>query len=530
MPSAFPRPAVSSLESGQFDLLVIGGGITGCGIARDAVLRGLRVALVEKADFASGTSSRSSRLVHGGVRYLEHGHLRLVFEASVERRLLLALAPHLVRPLAFTWPVYADARVPRWKLVAGLTLYDALALFRNVARHRWLRSGETALHEPHLRSAGLHGAAVYYDAATDDSRLTLVNALDAIAAGATVLNHVRCDALLRDGAGRVEGASVTDVLTGRTATVRAHVVAQAIGPWTGGTVRGSTGVHITVPRDRVGNAGALTLTAPSDGRVMFTLPAGSHTIIGTTETPTTSAPDEVRATEADVRYLLDAVNHFFPEAHLTREDVVTAWAGVRPLVQGSGSLGSASREHHVAQEPGLLTITGGKLTTYRVMAADVVNATEKMLGRKVTKSPTLERALHGGELPDVAAEVERVRRDTGLSAGRAAHLIHSYGSHWPHVWGIALAMRDGASPVVPGLPYLVAEIPHAARAERACTVGDVLIRRTHLAFELPDQGRSIAPRIAALMAPELGWDAAQQGLEVVRYAEEAERMFAIEPL
>lgn len=521
-------PSLARLASGQFDLLVVGGGVTGCGVARDAALRGLRVALVEKGDFASGTSSRSSRLVHGGVRYLEHGHLRLVFEASAERRRLLRLAPHLVRPLAFTWPVYDEARVPRWKLLAGLTLYDALALFRNVAPHRWLRSGETALHEPHLRCDGLHGAAVYYDALTDDSRLTLVNALDAITMGADVLNYVRCDRLLRDGAGRVEGAAVTDVLTGRSTIVRAHVVAQAIGPWTAGAVRGSTGVHITVPRGRAGNAGALTLTSPSDGRVMFMLPAGAHTIIGTTETPTASGPDEVRATEADVQYLLDAANHFFPDAALTRDDVVSAWAGVRPLVQGSGSLGSASREHHVAQEPGLLTITGGKLTTYRVMAADIVDATERMLGRKVSKSPTLEHPLHGGELPDVAAEVERVRRDTGLPAGRAAHLVHSYGSHWPHVWGAALSIPDGASAIVQGLPYLVAEVVYAARAERARTVGDVLIRRTHLAFELRDQGRSLAPRIAALMGTDLGWDDAQQQREVLRFIEEADRIFRIE--
>lgn len=527
MPPANARPSLAALESGHFDLLVVGGGITGCGVARDAALRGLRVVLVEKGDFASGTSSRSSRLVHGGIRYLEHGHLRLVFEASAERRRLLALAPHLVRPLAFTWPVYRGQRLPWWKLVAGLTLYDALALFRNVARHRWLRPAKVRADEPRLRSDELTGAAVYYDAATDDARLTLANALGAADAGAVVMNYTRSDSLLRDPSGRVAGANLTDMLTGRTATVRAHVVVQAIGAWTSGSVRGSAGAHITVPRERIGNTGALTLTAPDDGRVMFTLPAGSHTIIGTTETPTTSPPDVVRATESDVRYLLRAANHYFPDAQLTPDDVVSAWAGVRPLVAGSGTLGSASREHHIAHAPGVLTITGGKLTTYRVMAADAVDAVQRTSGGKPTKSPTRDRPLPGGDLRDITAEIERVRRDTALPDDRAGHLVQTYGSEWPHVWAVALGVPDGADALVPGLPYLVAEPVYAARCELACTVADVIIRRTHLAFELRDQGRSIAPRIAALMGSVLGWDAARQADEVQRYDGEAEQMFSI---
>ena len=528
MPPALTRPPLDSLESTPFDVLVIGGGITGCGVARDAALRGLRVALVEKDDFASGTSSRSSRLVHGGVRYLEHGHLGLVFEASAERRRLLALAPHLVRPLAFTWPVYAGARVPRWKLVAGLALYDALALFRNVARHRWLGRAALLAREPGVRSTGLGGGAVYFDAATDDARLTLANALDAVGAGALLVNHAASTALERDATGRVTGARVRDMLTGHTATVHARIVIEATGPWSGGTVRGSTGVHVTVPRERLGNAGALTLIAPSDGRVMFVLPAGAHAIIGTTETPTRTVPDEVRATEADVRYLLDAANHYFPDARLTRDDVVSAWAGVRPLVQGSGALGSASREHHIASAPGLLSITGGKLTTFRVMASDAVDAAQRALGSVPAPSPTLDAPLHGGDLPDVPAEIERVRRDTGLSGELASHLVHAYGSQWPTVWAIAREIPDGASTLAPGLPYLVAEPVHAARHEMACTVADVLIRRTHLAFELRDQGRSLAPRVAALMAMALGWDARRQADEAARYAADADRMFRVE--
>src|SRR5499426_3552546 len=236
-----------ALSNTAFDLLVIGGGITGCGIARDAALRGLRTALVEKDDFASGTSSRSSRLVHGGIRYLEHGHLHLVFEASAERRRLLRLAPHLVRPLEFVWPVYAGARIPRWKLSAGLTLYDALSLFRNVGRHRRMSREAVLAQEPSLKSEGLVGGASYFDAATDDARLTLANAMGASEAGAVVLNHAPVvEVTTKDGV--ATGAVVEDRFAPRRLAVSAAVIVTATGPW-GTAVRGSKGAHIAVPRD-----------------------------------------------------------------------------------------------------------------------------------------------------------------------------------------------------------------------------------------------------------------------------------------
>jgi glycerol-3-phosphate dehydrogenase len=277
-----------ALADGVFDLLVVGGGITGAGVARDAAARGLRVALVERDDLAAGTSSRSSRLVHGGVRYLEHGHLGLVFEASRERRTLLATAPHLVRPLAFTWPVYRGARVPRWKLAAGLALYDALSLWRNVGRHRPLGPSGVLAREPAVRSAGLVGGASYWDAATDDSRLTLATALDAEALGAVLLTHAAVAALAfrPDAAGARVRAGVRDLLGGGAAVeVRARAVVNCAGPWAdrvralaepGGppAVLGAKGVHLLVPAARVGNRGALTLAAPQDGRVVFVLPAG----------------------------------------------------------------------------------------------------------------------------------------------------------------------------------------------------------------------------------------------------------------
>ena len=523
------RRDLALLATQPFDVLVVGGGITGAGIARDATLRGLTVALVDKGDFGSGTSSRSSRLVHGGVRYLEHGHLHLVFEASAERRRLLRLAPHLVRPLAFTWPVYEGQRLPVWKLAAGLTLYDALALFRNVERHKRLRPQGVLAWEPELAPSGLRGGVRYFDAATDDARLTLANALDARAAGALVLNHVA----LVGAAGARDGLRVVrveDALTGERGELRARVIVNAAGPWsdevlgrlgaaTRQGVRGSKGSHIAVPRSRVGNRAAVTLTHPTDGRVMFALPSGSHTIIGTTDMFTEESPESVRASAGEVRYLLDAANALFPDAALTPDDVVSAWSGIRPLVPTGTSSVAASREHVITSDAGTVSITGGKLTTYRVMASEATDAAERMLGRRVSKSPTRDRPLHGGSL-DVGAAVKEAMRVVP-DATHATRLVHAYGSDWRDA--LAYCDRDEASraPVVADLPYRMGEMSWSVEREAACTLGDLLIRRTHVAFETRDSGRAAARRVAA----HLGWGDA----ELSRYDAEAERIFAITP-
>lgn len=521
--SPAPSSRLTPLGARHFDLLVIGGGITGCGIARDAVLRGLSVALVEKDDFASGTSSRSSRLVHGGVRYLEHGHLHLVFESSAERRRLLRLAPHLVRPLEFTWPVYAGARVPRWKLGVGLAMYDALAMFRNVGRHRRLGRDAVLAREPMLAAEGLRGGATYFDAATDDARLTLANAVGAREAGAVVINHAFAEPLVEGG--RAVGAAVRDSLTGAVDEVRAKCVVRAVGPWTG-SVRGSKGVHIAVPRDRVGNNDALTLLSPRDGRVLFTLPAGPHSIIGTTETTTSEPPDSVRASHDDVRYLLDAVNSFFPRASLRGDDVVSAWAGIRPLLPTRGSAGAATREHAITvDDRGVVTITGGKLTTYRVMAAQAVDTAMRRLGHAVARpSATTDSALPGGDftsLDGLIAEIARSTDDVQL----AEHLAKNHGSRWAAVWERIRA--GGARRLVDDLPYTEGELRYAVDREMALTLGDLLIRRTHLAFETRDHGRSIAARVAAVVAPLLSWDDDARRRAVGDYEAEIERTFAI---
>ncbi len=503
--------AVRALAAARFDVLVIGGGITGAGVARDAALRGLRTALVERDDFGSGTSSRSSRLIHGGVRYLEHRHFHLVFEASRERRTLLRIAPHLVRPLRFTWPVYQGARVPGWKLGAGLLLYDALALWRNVARHRRLTAAAVLGREPGLEPRGLTGGAEYFDAATDDARLTLANALAAAEADAVVVNHAEVCAIGRDDRGRATGARVRDAITGAEVTATARVIVNATGPWSDAVrrladptappgVQGSKGVHIAVPAARVGNHGAVTLLSAVDGRVMFVLPAGLHTIIGTTESETAASPADVRASAADVAYLLESVNAAFPGARLARADVRAAWAGVRPLAASgqASDAARASREHEIVREPsGVVTVTGGKLTTYRAMAAEVVDTVEAALGAEPVATRT-----HVVPLP---------------GASRVAAVD-------------ALASGDPAlgEPLIAGLPYRRADLVYGVRCEMAETLSDLLMRRTRIAFETPDAGRSVAQPVADVVGRLLGWDAAARRAAVEAYARDAERVFGID--
>ena len=539
MPLSRPA-ALRRLATEAFDLLVIGGGITGCGVARDAAMRGLRVALVERDDWASGTSSRSSRLVHGGVRYLEHGAVGLVFESSRERRTLLRIAPHLVRPLPFTWPVYAGARVPRWKLRAGLALYDALALFRNVNRHQALSRAEVLALEPGLAPAALAGGARYWDAATNDTRLTLANAVAACEAGAAAANHTTVVGLAPTTGGK-HVVTLRDALSGDGFDVVADAVVNATGPWTdelrrlagapgAAAVRGTKGVHVAVPRERLGNREALTLLSPLDGRVMFALPAGAHAIIGTTDTPTAAHPGSVRASGADVDYLLASANAFFPDARLTRDDVVSAWAGVRPLVAAghTGSAASASREHAITREPtGVLTVSGGKLTTYRAMAAEVVDAVQRALGRAPTRSATADVALPGGDAPDRAALAGTVARRLP-DERTAAHFAAAYGSRWEGAWAPAERDRTLAAPIAPGLPYLLTEVAHAASHEGARTLADVLVRRTHVAFETRDAGRAAARAAAPVLAARLDWTAAETARELARYDADVDRLFAID--
>ncbi len=494
---------MTQLSGEIFDVLVVGGGITGCGVARDAAMRGLRVALVERDDFASGTSGRSSRLVHGGIRYLEHAQLHLVHEAIRERQILLRIAPHLVKPLAFTWPVYHGARVGKIRLSAGLLVYHLMAAGRS-RRHFALNAADTLEREPSLRSAGLNGGAVYYDAATDDARLTLANALAARDQSAVVVSHARVTSILRDGK-RAVGAMVSRD-GAEEEEVRARVVVNATGIWDNGFVigerarrlRGSKGVHISVERERIGNRDALTLISPIDGRVMFCLPAGDHSIIGTTDTWTNESPEAVRADQAGVAYLLRSANHYFPRAELTRADVVSAWAGIRPLAGGAATTpGAISREHTIVTDSsGVIDVTGGKLTTYRSMAAEIVDRVQVALGGKRRRAATDLIELPGADRNVGVAQLQRENPEL-------------------------------ATPLIPSQRCTGAHLVYGVKEEMAKTLADLLIRRTRIAFETRDHGLSAAPRAADIVAAYLGWSSDEKSAQLRAYEHEVERMFSI---
>jgi glycerol-3-phosphate dehydrogenase len=527
--------ALEMLASDTFDVLVIGGGITGAGIARDAAMRGLSVALVEASDFASGTSSRSSRLIHGGVRYLEHGQLHMVFESCRERRILATIAPHLVRPLQFIWPVYEKARIRKWKLRAGLFLYDALALGRNLGRHRMLTTQILTALEPELRQMGLTGGALYFDAATDDVRLTLANILAARDAGAVVVNHLTVHDLLMTS-DSVCGARGVDMRSGFDVEINARTVVNAAGPWSDAirrmaepqahrAVRGTKGVHVAVPRDRLRHNGALTLLSPIDGRVMFVLPAGAFSIIGTTDTEYDGRPDKVRPTTSDITYLLRSANAFFPGSHLLPSDIVAAWAGVRPLVaSGDRNPDAVSREHAIGWTvPGLLSVTGGKLTTYRAMAAEVMDTIARRLRAGHRRAATHRTPLPGGDMVSLDDELALARATVG-APDIAEHLVYAYGTRWRALWQLASVDRALAERIVPELPYIAAELVWAVTHELARTLGDVLIRRTHVAFETRDHGLSVAPAAAQQLESLLEWNVDD---ELQSYRREIDALFGV---
>ena len=529
-------PPLAELAATPADLIVIGGGITGAGIARDAALRGLRTVLLEQRDLAWGTSSRSSRLVHGGIRYLEHGQLRLVFEALQERDVLRRIAPHLVRPVPFIFPLHEGDRLPLWKLAAGMWLYDLLALFRNVSRHTMLGKRALLEREPALRTTGLKGAARYFDAQCDDARLTVATARSARSAGATVRTWAAVTGFLRD-AGRVNGVTVRDADTGAEAELRATVVVNAAGPWVDAVrkledpqatalLRRTKGVHVVVPRARIGHREAITFLSPIDGRVMFVLPWGDLSYLGTTDTDSAESPDAVTARGEDVRYILRSVNSRFPSAHLAEDDVRATWAGLRPLVADDAKLpGAVSREHVIVDGPGgVVTVAGGKLTTYRTMAAATVDHVLARVPERdgrpwPTESGTDREALPGGETAELGS-IRSLGLDAGFDEATVTHLLTHYGTEAAGLYNLARREPQLAQRLHPDHPALAAEVVHAARREFARRVEDVLVRRIHVFHETRDRGAAAAGRTAELLGREFNWTSA----EIVRRREEYEAL------
>lgn len=525
----------TELEERVLDVAVVGGGINGAAIALQCAARGLDTALFEKNDFAYGTSSRSSRLIHGGVRYLEYAQLPLVFEASRERRILRRLAPHLVRPQSFIWPVYEGARLPLWKVRTGLWLYDLLSLFRNFGRHQTLNREEVMKSEPGLRKEGLIGGVRYYDARTDDSRLTIANIRSAHSSGATVLNYCAVASISADAAGGTVG--VVDRISGTALACRARVIVNATGPWSDEVlalldaasepqVHSSKGVHVSFNAARAHTSEALTMLSPRDGRVLFLLPSGATAIAGTTETEAAGSPDEVRASQDDIDYLLEAVNHYLPAAGLTRDDVMSAWAGIRPLARShfSGTAGSTSREHSLRWSSGaVLSVTGGKLTTYRVVAADAARMICRQLMRSARPRPAAE-ALPGAQISSMESEIGNAAAATG-DVGVARMLVSSYGSEWKQVWALAAAHPHLSQQIHGEHQALGAQVLFAIREEMAQRVSDILFRRTHVAFETRDHGLEAAAPVAELMRAELGWNDQKAAREVQQYRSDIEQFF-----
>jgi glycerol-3-phosphate dehydrogenase len=492
------KRSVDAFRDETFDLLIIGGGITGAGVALDAALRGLRVGLMDKGDFGGGTSSLSSKLVHGGLRYLEHGDFHLVYEALHERRRLLRNAPHLVRPLRFVLPFYAGSRIPPWKWRAGLLLYDLLAGRGNLHRSRALGVGPMRRALPGLRQPDLVGGAEYYDAQMDDARLCLEVLRTAALHGARVANYV--EAVGFDWkAGRGCGVRAVDRLGGGEWLVRARQVLNATGPWSdavrhlagddaGPLLRPTKGVHVIAPGRSL--AAALLLLHPDDGRVFFVLPWMGKTLVGTTDTECNESPDHLEVTSADVAYLLRGFNHYLAPP-LSEADLLGRFVGLRPLIGYRPSEPSArSREFQVHTSPsGLLTVAGGKYTTYRRMAEVITDLVVRRLGlnrRCRTRDFRLDGAPHGPWQEFAASATAALVRHHGLTPDAARHLRDRYGRRAFAVAAYLAREPALARQVAAGEPDLLAEFAYQRDHEMALRPADFLLRRTRLGLFRPD--------------------------------------------
>ena len=525
------REAIARMAENELDVLIVGGGVVGAGSALDAVTRGLTTAIVEARDWASGTSSRSSKLIHGGLRYLEMLDFGLVREALRERGLLLdRIAPHLVKPVPFLYPL--QHRV--WERAyagTGVALYDAMAITSGTAHglhhHRHLTRRQALREAPCLRKDALTGAIQYWDAQMDDARFTMTVVRTAVSFGALAANRVRVTGFLRQGE-RVTGALVTDLETGEEFEVRARQVINATGVWTDDTqgmadtrgqfhVRASKGIHLVVPRDRLPSSTGLILR--TEKSVLFVIPWGRHWIIGTTDTDWKLAKDHPAASAQDIDYLLEHVNSVL-NSPLTREDVEGVYAGLRPLLSGeSESTSKLSREHVVGHPvPGLVVVAGGKFTTYRVMAADAVDEAARTMDARIPDSCTAELPLVGADgYRPLWNQRRALAATSGIHVARVEHLLNRYGACIHELLDMLRADPSLARPLPGADDYLAVEARYAVTHEGAMHLEDVLTRRTRISIEAWDRGVAAAPEVADLMAGLLGWTDEDKKREVDRY-------------
>ncbi|MEN9292710.1 MAG: hypothetical protein RL288_506 [Actinomycetota bacterium] len=523
------QQAIHDLAHDEFDILVVGGGINGVGIALDAASRGLRVALVESSDFAAGTSSKSSKLIHGGLRYLEQYDFKLVREALNERELMVStLSPHLVKPVSFLYPLHEKFK-ERTYVGAGMALYDALRGFkRALPWHKHLSQKRISEIAPSLRLDVVTGGFQYFDAQVDDARHTMSIARTAAKYGAVITTRTRCEELIKEGKS-VVGAKVKDLDSDEIIEVRAKATIMAAGVWTdplyekfglkpGYAVRMSKGSHIIVPGDAIKSESGVIIK--TDVSVLFIIPWGDKWIVGTTDTDYNESREEPLATADDVTYIINQANRVL-EPKLRREQVIGVFAGLRPLVSTDPDSPTTklSREH-VVDSPtrGFVSIAGGKYTTYRVMAQDAVDEAINHLRRLVPESVTETLAIIGAEGYSVLMnQIPRLAKELNISEATVEHLLNRYGSLIEEVLAPAQEDAELLEPVIPGLPYIGAEIVYAVTHEGAKSIDDVLSRRTRIAFEDKNQGLDVVEEIADLIAPHLGWKKPQKNASIKEY-------------
>jgi glycerol-3-phosphate dehydrogenase len=527
------------MRQGEFHLTVIGGGITGAAIARDAAIRGMKVALIEKGDFASGTSSKSSRMIHGGLRYLKYLDIGLVKESLSEREKLLHLAPHLVHPMPYLIPIYSGW-LGRIEMHVGLFGYDFLASGSSLGRHRDLSPEEVLQEEPLLRKKNLSGGFVYFDCLVNDSRLTLATVKSAHENGGVVANYVRAMGLKTDKDGGNE-LRFREELKGKEGTIRTKVIVVAAGPWTdelltshdhpGPALRPTKGVHIVFRRSRL-NVDKVVVVPTQDKRMIFAVPLGDFTYAGTTDTDYEGSLDTVQVEHSDVEYLLAGLNQCFPTLNLMPADIVSSWAGLRPLMREEGAPTKVARDYHTSlYDDGVAVITGGKLTTHRTMAESLLDQVLEryahVLKGEFKPCTTDQIPLVGGELADfpsyLKAQSLGLKKRWGLSQTTVEHLINSYGRCHLEILALGLTDRSLLEPLGPECRVIKAQVLYAVEDEMALTLEDFMGRRTSLVYFNGDS--KLASAAAKLMGDQLGWSRTRRRAEIKRYRKTVEDMF-----